>query len=129
MKSLEQQKSESPCYGMAFSSSAKECKICHFREDCKLKSEAFLQKPESPMTKSTLLAKEKAKTNPDIASKVKVIGNKNKATGMPDFKALSLEDLEKLAAERCPNDTSWQKFDNVGIRRMRVTMAIKKTYE
>ena len=48
---------------------------------------------------------------------------------MPDFKNFSVEELEKMAIERGCDLTGFEKYVVPNIRRMRLTMTIKKTYE
>lgn len=137
MKSIEEQKNNSTCYGIAFDDKVKECKICEIKQECKMKTEgATVEKPEKPeikkeepskTTKTTKTTKTKtkkaSKSKQSKQSKPKEPDNPD----MPDFKSMSMEELELLAEDR-KADMDWKKYDNAGIRRMRLTMALKKTY-
>lgn len=48
---------------------------------------------------------------------------------MPEFKQLSTEELFSLAKERGLNLADFDKYTAPAIKRMRVTMALKKTYQ
>ena len=48
---------------------------------------------------------------------------------MPDFKPMEVEKLIKLEKSRGINPSDFDKYTNVGIKKMRVTMALKKAYE
>ena len=48
---------------------------------------------------------------------------------MPDFKPMSIEDIVKLATERGVNVAEYDKYTATNIKRMRLIMAIKATYE
>ena len=48
---------------------------------------------------------------------------------MPDFKPMSIEDLVELAKERGLNPADFDKYTHTNIKKMRLTMALKKTYE
>jgi hypothetical protein len=45
---------------------------------------------------------------------------------MPDFKSMSLDELKELAAER---NVEWKDYGNAQITRMRLIMALKKSYQ
>ena len=48
---------------------------------------------------------------------------------MPDFKAMSVDELCSLIDERGGNSKEFDKYTAENIKRMRLTMALKKTYE
>jgi len=117
MNVIEQEKNESKCFGKAYDAEIKECNLCFCKEECKSLTLGKSFKPESPL---------KDRVSKEISNRTR--GNKvGSSIQYPDFKNMTMTDLEKLAAERNA-DPSWQKYDNQGIRRMRLTMAIKKTY-
>lgn len=117
MKELEQLKVESTCFGSAYDGEIKECKLCICNGECKALMTGKPYKPESPM---------KDKISKELSNRTR--GDKvTPSIQYPDFKAMTMEALEKLAIERNA-DPSWQKYNNQGIRRMRLTMALKKTY-
>lgn len=128
MKSINEQIEDSKCYGIAFSSSVRECKICEVRKECKAITENKAEnkvntKPESPLkTLEETVSKELSDNQKQSKTKTKA----NKAN-YPCFKNMKIEELEELAEKRHADD-SWKKYDNLGIRRMRLTMALKKTY-
>jgi hypothetical protein len=116
MNTIEQLKKESQCYGKAFDADIKECKLCFCNKECKALTSGKVLKPELPLAD---------KVSKELSNKTK--SDKINSVQYPDFKNMSMEDLEKLANER-QADPSWQRFNNQGIRRMRLTMALKKTY-
>lgn len=117
MNTCDKLKQESECFGKAYDINVKECKLCYCYKECKILTTGKQYKPETPM---------KNKISKEISNKTK--GDKvNSVIQYPNFKKMSMEELEKLALERNA-DNSWQKYNNTGIRRMRLTMALKKTY-
>jgi hypothetical protein len=140
MKSIQKQIESSTCFGVAYDSSIKECKICEINQECKSKSEgANVTKPEPPVKKEVLekttkaevpapkVKASKAENKPSTEKKAKEKEKKPSAADSIDFKAMTMEELETMAEER-KADPSWKNYDNAGIRRMRCTMAIKKTF-
>ena len=137
------------CFGVAFDANVKECKICEVKARCKAASDgtfgrlgALPEKPEKP--EATLVAEKdeityeepkKGKTQLKPLSERKTTSTKNTkpsvtySEDMPDLKAMAYEDLEALAKERGLNLEDFEKYSNNNIKRMRMTMAIKKTYE
>lgn len=134
MKSIDEQIAESKCFGVAFSESIRECKICEVRKKCKDTMENkiknnTLQKPESPLKKLEKSVATELKNDNKYSKKLNNNSNNDQnKINCPNFKKMTLEELEKLAIERHADD-SWKKYDNLGIRRMRLTMALKKTYK
>lgn len=133
MKSIEEQIAESKCFGIAFTTSVRECKKCEVRDRCKdamnnnIKNN-LVHKPESPLEELEKNVVTELKNSNKYTKKLNKKSNENQdKVNYPNFKKMSLEELEKLAIERNA-DNSWQKYDNLGIRRMRLTMALKKTY-
>ena len=51
------------------------------------------------------------------------------ADDMPDFKAMSVDELCALIDERGGDSKEFDKYTAENIKRMRLTMALKKTYE
>lgn len=135
----------SVCFGVAFDGSVKECKICEVKARCKAASEGMskayvmsLEKAEKPG--ATLVAEkdeityEEPKTQLKPLKERKTTSVKAKAEvtysgDMPDLKAMEYSDLESLAKERGIKLEDFEKYSNNNIKRMRLTMAIKKTYE
>jgi hypothetical protein len=156
MKDVKEQIKESTCFGVAFEPLVAECKRCELRQLCKTKCEGGeipddptievaatttkstaktasnkAKKPESPINKVKQQTEKNVASDPKGAAKANVSSSAPKkstsGTELPDFKNMSMEDLEKLADERGA-DPKWKTYENTGIRRMRCTMAIKKTY-
>ncbi len=138
----------SRCFGVAFDKDASECKICQVKNVCQQRCMADVKKPTpaaKPTVKKNTAAenttetmkpatarpepqKEAAKA-PAKKSSAKKASSKEYDPNMPDFKPMALEDLENLAVERGLNLEDYNKYADVSIRRMRLTMGIKKTYE
>lgn len=134
---------ESKCFGFAYDKDAPECKICEVANLCAQRVMNGVKKPTpSPTVKKNTAAEntsdtmkpettrpepQKEATKPTKKKESKK-SSKNYDPSMPDFKAMSNEDLDKLAVER-GLDLEGFNYSNVSIRRMRLTMAIKKTYE
>ena len=149
---------QSTCFGIAHDENVPECKQCDVRAQCKKKSEGFLNiptpiaKPKKATTSSTtkkdkptskasttaskskatksVASKSTAKTTTKSTSTVKKAETKKSTpvpTGnMPDFKSMSLDELKELAAER---NVEWKDYGNAQITRMRLIMALKKSYQ
>lgn len=137
---------ESRCFGIAYDKDAKECKVCEVAKLCEQNTLGGVRKPTptKPTAKSNAAAEnakdtmepETPRPEPKAESKkppkkTAKKTEKNYDPSMPeDFKSMSLEDMEKLAKERgLDYDEYAQKYSNVSILRMRLTMGIKKTYE
>lgn len=134
---------ESKCFGIAWDGDVKECKICEVANNCKLRT--LGGQKQAPNTKpATKKADEDEKVSsmkptnsrpePKPAEKkahAKKAAKpaKTYADDMPDFKPMSVDELLKLAKERGIDPAGFDKFTNTGIKKMRVTMALKKTYE
>ena len=135
------------CYGVAYDATVKECKICEVKLRCKAecegckKKEEFVPKVETvkPETKPdaidiadkdevTYQQEDKSATKKKPAIKKKPEKPQVEYEGMPDLKAMEYDDLLKLAEDRGLNLSDFDKYTNKGIKRMRVTMAIKKTF-
>lgn len=134
---------QSSCFGIAHDESVPECKQCDVRAQCKVKSEGEINipiprgkstvtppvkevakketpkkptttkkadKPSTPAKKSSPAPKKSAPSNPDDT---------------PDFKNMNLDELKALAGLR---KVEWKDYGNDQITRMRLIMAIKKSY-
>lgn len=133
---------ESTCFGIAHDETVPECKMCDVKHQCKAKTEGGLniETPitrtvkatpiaEKKTTKKTTTSKttEKPKSKPTTKKKP-APAKKPKAPepkGLPVFKDMSLDELKDLAKER---DVEWKDYGNDQITRMRLTMALKKSY-
>lgn len=125
----------STCFGIAHDPDAKECKGCDIQQECAAKTAGnrmFDQvKSLKPETKEAMEQSEQKKSDNEVNAKAskKEKAEKKKAEqpdGMPDFKGWSEEDLWKHLEER---GGTCKKFENPGIQKMRLVMAIKKTYK
>lgn len=139
-KLLEALKS-STCFGLAHDETVPECKQCDVRAQCKVKSEGEMNIP-IPKGKATVapstkeVAKKEAPKKPTKkADKPTPVKKESKPapkkqassnTGdVPDFKTMSLDDLKSLASKR---SVEWKDYGNDQITRMRLIMALKKSY-
>lgn len=147
---------ESKCFGIAWDGDVKECKICEVSNICKQKTlgetkQVPTTKPAKPATKKaeeseTVSTMKPANPRPEPKSNESA-GEKKSAkptatkkaeskkaeasydSEMPDFKPMSVEELLELAKERGLNPAEFDKYTHTNIKKMRVTMALKKTYE
>ena len=150
MATIEEMIKSSKCFGVAYDPSVKECKICEVYLKCKTKCEmgivskpadveTAVDKDEISMTdealdKSTKKDVEAQATEPTAkpAKKKKEKAPKEEKSyspDMPDISAMRLDELEKLVVERGGNVEDYAKYDNENIKKMRIKMFIKKTYE
>jgi hypothetical protein len=136
----------SRCFGVAYDKDAKECKVCEVANLCAQRVMGDVKKPvpTKPTANKNTAAENATETMKPAAARPEPQKEaakpakkekpkksaKNYDPSMPeDFKAMSLEDLESLAVERGLNLDDYAKYADVPIRRMRLTMGIKKTYE
>lgn len=141
---IEEMIKSSKCFGIAFDGSVKECKICEVRLKCENKCRLGVgetpQKPDSVniadkdevSSSDEAAAKSAAKEKDKTAKKPTKTKEKTEvqySEEMPDFKAMSIEELAELLNSRGGDASEFDKYDKDAIKRMRMTMAIKKTYE
>lgn len=142
---IEEMIKSSKCFGIAFDGSVKECKICEVRLKCENKCRLGVgetpQKPASVnladkdevSTSDVAAAKSNAKEKSNAKKPAKEKSTKNEvqySDDMPaDFKSMSIEELSELLNSRGGDASEFDKYDKEAIKRMRMTMAIKKTYE
>lgn len=144
----------SQCFGVAFDPTVRECKQCdvHLRceQKCRMGRAMMPMRPMSTMLAGPMDVLEPATTSqqskPTSASKPKTsapvqpstpikktvkdaVKSKNYDPLMPEFKGLTLQQLEKMVVERGGNLVDFEKYKAENIRRMRLTMYLKKTYE
>lgn len=145
MVNVEEMIKKSTCFGIAYDSSVHECRICEVKLRCESKCRCGVgevpQKPESVVladkdeVSMTEEAMEKSRAKERDAKAKKPLRERKQSTAaeydesMPDFKPMSVEDLENLLTERGGNVADFQKYTNLSIKKMRLTMALKKTYE
>lgn len=144
---------ESRCFGIAYDGDVKECKICEVASLCKQKTLGTAKKAPvtPPPAKKSDISNDDSKVSstmapatprPEPKSQKEAAEEKkpakkaaskkpetNYAPDMPDFKPMDVDDLMKLAKERGLNPADFDKYTNAAIKKMRVTMALKKTYE
>jgi len=126
----------STCFGMAHDPDVPECKQCDVKGSCKAKMEGGLGDSPIPTTRTVSTPpEEKPKAKPNAPKSNKKADSKPKAptkketpatpSNMPDFKPMSLPELEELAKGR---GVEWKDYGNDNITRMRLIMALKKSY-
>lgn len=135
----------STCFGIAHDETVPECKQCDVKAQCKLKAEGEVvaappsrrvSKPAETVSEPRKEAKKPvASSKPSAPAKpVATKPNNSKPAAskpssnpnMPDFKGMELPALQALAAER---NVEWKDYNNDNITRMRLIMALKKSYE
>lgn len=131
----------STCFGLAHDDTVPECKQCDVKGQCKAKSEGGVSVPlptvkpkkasttDKPAEKPKATSKSTTATTKSTTAKPKA-PEKPKATpvasgDIPDFKPMTLEDLKSLAKDR---NVEWKDYGNDQITRMRLIMALKKSY-
>ena len=141
---------ESKCFGIAWDGDVKECKICEVSNVCKQRTLGGVKQASSkpaPAKKIEYSADDETvstmkpsnprpepKKDTEKSEKAEKKATKAKTEvkyddNMPDFKPMSVEELLELAKERGLNPADFDKYTSVPIKKMRVTMALKKTYE
>lgn len=85
-------------------------------------------KGEISMDESTLEKVQKEKDKKPVKAKKPVAAVVEYDESMPEFKSMSMESLEALLVERGGNIEEFNKYTNPAIRKMRLIMALKKTY-
>lgn len=134
---LLEQLENSTCFGIAWSSDAKECKRCDLQQECMARTQSntmFDQvkklKPETEQALQQAEEKKKSKATEKATTKKDTKATKKKENknpeGMPDLKGKSVEELWAILEER---GGTCKVYDNVAIQKMRLVMAIKKTYQ
>jgi len=133
----------STCFGFAHDATVPECKQCDVQAQCKSKSEGaeiptpskrVVTKADLPKEDKPVEAKKPTKpankpsspTTPAPAKKVQPKKTSTPSGNLPDFKAMTLEDLKDLAKER---NVDWKEYGNDNITRMRLIMGLKPTYQ
>ena len=137
MATIEEMIKNSSCFGLAYDGTVRECKICEVKLKCESKCRLGVTKPEQVDVADTSEITEKDTKKTASAAKKPAVKAKEAAKkpavqyadDMPDFKSLSMEELESLAGERGIDLAEFQKYSAANIKRMRMTMALKKTYE
>lgn len=143
MASVEEMIKSSTCFGVAYDPNVKECKICEVRTKCKSKCEtgngelpkkpAAAQQADKSEVSMSEAAIDKSKDKEKAAAKkpAKPAASKEKeqyADDMPDFKTMSIDELLNLLKDKGGNPADFDKYTAENIKRMRITMALKKFY-
>lgn len=142
MASVEEMIKSSSCFGIAYDGSVKECKICEVRTKCKSKCEtgngdlpkkpAAAQQADKSEVSMSESAIDKSKEKEKAAAKKSAKSAKTTtqyADDMPDFKGMSIDELLDLLKTKGGNPAEFDKYAAENIKRMRITMALKKFYE
>lgn len=140
---------ESKCFGIAWDGDVKECKICEVAGVCKQRTLGGTKQAPAkpaPAKKSDISADDnkvsstmkpsnprpepkKEAEKPEKKTTAKAKAEVNYDDDMPDFKPMGVDELLELAKKRGLNPADFDKYTNTNIKKMRVTMALKKTYE
>lgn len=158
MMSTEEMIRNSQCFGVAFDPTVSECKQCDVHLRCEHKCRMgkitmpiatmlanpleLLSYPDSPPAQpeevtTKLVTPDNAKAKPKTESTNKIpkktvkdaIKAKNYDPAMPEFKGLTMQQMEQMVVDRGGNLADFDKYKAENIRRMRLTMYLKKTYE
>lgn len=133
---------QSTCFGIAHDETVPECKQCDVKGQCKAKSEGLAvptptTKPKKAVAEPKAEPKKTAPAKKSTPAKTTTKATAPKSTpkptakktapsgNMPDFKPMGLDELKALAAER---SVEWKDYGNDQITRMRLIMALKKSY-
>lgn len=138
MSNIEEMIKNSSCFGLAYSPKVRECKICEValrcQKKCTLGSGEKPVKPkdvvdETPKVEDTQV--EMGNVNDDKPKKKKPTKpKKNYDPSMPVFKDMGVDEMFDLLESRgAGNRKDFEKYTNPSILKMRLTMALKKTYE
>lgn len=150
---IERMIEKSTCFGLAWDGNVRECKICEVNHRCASKctmGRAVVPEEDLPakptiedIVKNDIPFEMVEETEPTEAEEAEEAEEteqeepKQEETSkveeqnetMPDFRNMSLDDLEQLYAKRGLDLKDMEKYVNPSIRKMRMTMAIKKTYQ
>lgn len=138
--SIEEMIKNSICFGVAYDPSVKECKICEVKLKCKSKCgcgvddmDELPKKPEATdiadKQEVTFDDTKKVTKKPTTVKPEKKKKEVEYAEDMPDLKSMSFDEIKDLAVNRGIDLSDFDKYNNDNIKRMRLTMALKKTYE
>ena len=157
MPTIEDMIKSSSCFGLAYDETVNDCQICEVRLKCESKcrlGQVVKPAPIEIATPQEITSQSVTKANKPGAT-VLVVPNKkptkptkkptkpptkktsvnektpvNYSPDMPaDFKEFDMDQLQKMAKERGCDMSEFDKYKSQQILRMRLTMAIKKTYE
>ena len=150
---VEEMIKNSQCFGIAYDAHVPECRTCDVKTKCDAKCrsnwDSIVSRPAptivaevseittKPDFKVIQSNKPAPAPTPKVEKKVKqpektvkaAVTAKNYSKDMPEFKGLTIEQLENMAVKRGANLADFEKFKAVNIRRMRLTMFLKKSYE
>lgn len=139
---IEEMIKKSTCFGIAYDGTVRECKICEVRLKCENKCRMGVDTPTQKPAAAPMADKDEVSLTDEAMAKSRAKEEKVKkslkekktttteySADMPDFKPMSVEELESLLVERGGNTSDFDKYTNPSIKKMRLTMALKKTYE
>lgn len=136
MATIEEMIKNSSCFGVAFDGSVRECKICEVKLKCESKCRLGVDSKPASVNVATAdevthsnNKKKKTTNKKSVPVKEAAKPKAEYADDMPNFKSMSVDEIEQLAEERGIDMSQFEKYKAANIRRMRVTMALKKTYE
>ena len=149
--SVEEMIRNSQCFGIAYDDRVPECRACDVKTKCDAKCRStfnmIVSRPaptvmaeiaeitanDDDIPKKAKPAKPEPKPEkpePEVKKPAKITPKaKSYSNEMPAFRGLSMEELEKMAVDRGAVLADFDKYIAPNIRRMRLTMFIKKTYE
>ncbi|MNW28294.1 hypothetical protein D3C74_51160 [compost metagenome] len=123
----------STCYGIAHDSTCKECKNCDVQQECSGLSSSNrsfdslkVLKPDTEKAISAANVRKQSKVEDTIGDKKGKKVKPNIPEGMPDTKGLGIEELQSILEKR---GGTCAFYENPGIYKMRLIMAIKQTYK
>lgn len=128
----------STCFGIAYDGGVTECKQCDVHLQCKVKSEKGIltttgeiilpieEKSDKPTKVVIPLKKSHVKKSP-VTGKTPTgtPAKKDTPVSMPDFKAMDIEELKKMAVKY---DVVFRDYKNDNINRMRLIMTLRKQF-
>lgn len=124
---LLEQLENSTCFGIAHSKEAKECKQCDVQMECMAKTaNNSLFNEMKTLSKDTDEALQKAKLKKESKKQDKKTQEKTDIEGLPDMKGMSVEELKTMLSEL---GGICKEYDNQGIYKMRLIMAIKEFFK
>jgi hypothetical protein len=139
---------QSTCFGIAHDEEVPECRQCDVKGQCKAKSEGVMNIPTPTVKPKKAVSETKSEPKPKATTPKKPTTTTKSATPVskpsttaqkhapkttqpsgggnaPDFKPMGLDELKALAEQR---NVEWKDYGNDNITRMRLIMALKKSY-
>lgn len=135
MTSMEKLIQDSACFGVAYDSTVVECKNCDAKlrcETCCREGKFDYQKPKSTVVADAkeIVSETPVKTPRKKPTVKEFTTVKHYSPDMPDFKGYTNEELLNMVIERNAGTAKdFEKYQVANILRMRLIMALKKSYE